>query len=73
VLLYGTTPRKYIPPATLPVITRFPLVSIGLALGVSPDLYAVGGTVPDPTGLLIPGVSSDNPTPHKPIAMNSDI
>jgi hypothetical protein len=43
----------------------FPLVSIGFALGISPDLYIVGGTVAEPTGLLIPGESSDNPTLHK--------
>jgi hypothetical protein len=65
VLLYGTIPRKYFPPVTLPVITWLLLVSIGFMLGINPDLYAVGGTVPSPKGFEEPGLSSDNPTAGK--------
>jgi hypothetical protein len=48
--LYGTTPRKCLPPPTLPVITRLLLLSMGLGLRIRPLRRLLGGTVVGPTG-----------------------
>ena len=56
---YGTSPRKCLPRRTLPVINKFPLVSIGTGLSTRPLRKVLGGTVLGPTGLPIPGFSID--------------
>lgn len=56
---YGTVPRKCIPRLTLPVITRLPLVSIGLGLLIRPLWILLGGTVLKPAGFIIERFSID--------------
>ena len=56
---YGTSPRKCLPRRTLPVINKFPLVSIGEGLFTKELRKVLGGTVLGPTGLPIPGFSID--------------
>jgi len=56
---YGTSPRKCLPRRTLPVINKFPLVSIGEGLFTRELRKVVGGTVLGPIGLPIPGFSID--------------
>jgi hypothetical protein len=46
--LYGTSPRKYFPPRTLPVIIKLPVVSTGFGVLTSPLLTLLGGTVGSP-------------------------
>jgi len=64
---YGTTPRKCLPPATLPVIVRLPLLSIGLGLRTRPLRTLLDGTRPEPTGLLIAGFLIAQPVPKKKV------
>jgi len=49
---YGTTPRKYLPPATLPVIARLPRVSIGLGLLNKRSPVPPSEPIPEPIGFL---------------------
>ena len=56
---YGTVPRKYLPSRTLPVINKFPVVSIGEGVLTRPLRIVLGGIVLGPTGLPIPGFSID--------------
>jgi hypothetical protein len=56
---YGTVPRKCMPWRTLPVITRLPLVSIGLGFLIRPLWRLLGGTVLDPAGFSIERFSID--------------
>ncbi len=56
---YGTSPRKCLPRRTLPVINKFPLVSIGAGVFTRELRKVLGGTVLGPTGLPIPGFSTD--------------
>ena len=56
---YGTVPRKCMPRRTLPVITRLPLVSIGLGLLIRPLWILLGGTVLEPAGFIIAWFSID--------------
>jgi hypothetical protein len=46
---------------------------MGFMLGTSPDLYVVGGTVPEPMGLETAGLSSDSPTVEKNAARTAEI
>ena len=56
---YGTVPRKCLPRRTLPVINKFPLVSIGEGLCTRELRKVLGGIVLEPIGLPIPGFSID--------------